>query len=245
MRTMLMLAAALAVVPTVTDLHAQSTSGASDAAAAQRTLAALRLGADDVVELDGRLDEPFWQRADVADGFVQQEPNEGAPATEPTEVRIVYDDGNLYIGAILHDSDPSGILGRTLQRDAGLGSDDRFMWILDTFLDGRTGYFFEINPAGLMGDGLLRGGSGGSSINKSWDGVWEARVARGPDGWSAEIRIPFSTLNFDPDDDVWGINFQRTIRRRNEELLWSGHRRNQGLFRAAHAGRLTGIGGVS
>jgi hypothetical protein len=85
-----------------------------------------------------------------------------------------------------------------------------------------------------MGDGLL-----GGSVNKSWDGIWEARVARGEWGWSAEIRIPFSTLNFDPGLDTWGINFQRTIRRRNEEILWSGWRRNQGLFRTTHAGRLT------
>jgi hypothetical protein len=179
-----------------------------------------------------------------ATGFLQTEPVEGGPASERSEVRVAYDSDHLYIGARLADSDPAGILGHQRQRDAGLGSDDRFMWILDTFLDGRSGYFFEINPAGLMGDGLLRTGSG-QTINKSWDGIWEARVHRGDFGWSAEIRIPFRTLNFDTSIDTWGINFQRTVRRKNEELLWSGHRRNQGLFRPVNAGRVSGLQGLS
>ncbi|HSG49584.1 MAG TPA: DUF5916 domain-containing protein, partial [Longimicrobiales bacterium] len=117
-------------------------------------------------------------------------------------------------------------------------------WILDTFLDGRTGYFFEINAAGLMGDGLITGGQG-FGINKSWDGIWEARTDTQDDGWSAEIRIPFQTLNFNPRSDTWGINFQRTIRRTNEEILWRGWRRDEGLFRPIHAGRLVGLQGMS
>jgi len=201
---------------------------------------AVRLAPGEALRLDGLLDEPVWQRAAPASGFRQQDPHEGMEPTEPTEVRILYDDRNLYLGVMLHDSDPRGVIGHQRRRDAGLNTDDRFMWVLDTFLDGRTGYFFEINPAGLMGDGLL-----GGRVNKSWDGIWEARVARGEWGWSAEIRIPFSTLNFDPGLDTWGINFQRTIRRRNEEILWSGWRRNQGLFRTAHAGRVTGLEGLS
>jgi hypothetical protein len=219
-----------------------ATSPAASTTPPAPAITALRLDPGERVRLDGTLDEPFWARADVATEFQQQEPQEGAPATERTEVRVAYDDQNLYIGVLLHDSDPAGVIGRALQRDAGLGSDDRFMWILDTFLDGRSGYFFEINPAGLMGDGLLRGTGG---VNKSWDGIWEARVRRGDHGWSAEIRIPFRTLNFDPTRDEWGINFQRTVRRRGEESLWAGHRRNQGLSRPEHAGRLTGLQGMS
>lgn len=210
----------------------------------RRALVAERLDAGEAIRLDGRLDEAIWLRLAAATGFVQQEPREGQPATEQTEVRVAFDEQNLYLGVMLHDSDPDGVIGRALQRDAGLGSDDRFMFILDTFMDGRTGYFFEINPAGLMGDGLLRGSSGGM-VNKSWDGIWEARVHRGEHGWSAEIRIPFRTLNFDPARDIWGINFQRTVRRKNEESLWSGHLRNQGLWRPEHAGRLSGLEGVS
>jgi hypothetical protein len=208
------------------------------------TIVALRLDDRESVRLDGTLDEALWQRAEPITQFRQQEPREGEPPTEPTEIRVVYDRDNLYIGAIFHDSDPSGILAHQRERNAGLGTDDRFMWILDTFLDGRSGYFFEINPAGLMGDGLMRPGPG-SGINKSWNGIWEARVARGPYGWSAEIRIPFRTLNFDPASDTWGINFQRTVRRKNEEILWAGHRRNQGLFQPIHAGRLVGLTDIS
>jgi hypothetical protein len=207
-------------------------------------LVAERLGEGERIVLDGRLDEPVWRRAMPATEFRQQEPVEGALPSERTEVRVVYDADSLYIGAHLFDSDPSGIKGFQRRRDAGLGSDDRFMWILDTFRDGRTAYFFEINPAGLLGDGLLRISSG-SNMNKSWDGIWDVRVRRHAEGWTAEIRIPFRTLNFDPRSDTWGINFQRTIRRKSEELMWSGYRRNQGLFRPINAGLLTGLRDLS
>jgi hypothetical protein len=202
------------------------------------------LGPTDRVVLDGRLDESVWLRAAVTDEFLQQEPVEGQAPTERTEVRVVFDQDNLYIAATLLDSDPGGIIGHQRQRDQGLGSDDRFMLILDTFLDGRTAYFFETNPAGLMGDGLVRN-TGNISVNKAWDGIWEARTSQGDYGWSTEIRIPFRTLNFNETSDTWGVNFQRTIRRKNEELVWSGSRRNQGLLRPIHAGRLTGISRVT
>ena len=209
-------------------------------------------GAD--IRLDGRLDDPAWGTATPVSDFTQQEPVEGGTPSQRTEISVVFDADNLYIGAMIFD-DPDGILAFQRRRDAGLGTDDRFMWILDTFLDGRTGYFFEINAAGLMGDGIITGsggggggpggGGGGGGVNKSWDGIWEAQVARLPNGWSAEIRIPFRTVNFDPQSDTWGINFQRTIRRDNEEILWRGYRRNQGLWRPVHAGRLTGLQGMS
>lgn len=222
---------------------AQDLAAPGGAHGGRPTVRAERLEADERIVLDGRLDEPVWQRAEPADAFLQQEPVEGGPPSERTEVRVAFDRGALYLGVRAFD-DPSGILAFQRQRDAGLGSDDRFMWVIDTFLDGRSAYFFEINPAGLMGDGLLRVGSG-NSLNKSWDGIWEARVGRDAEGWTAEIRIPFRTLNFDRGLDAWGINFQRTIRRRNEELLWSGHRRTQGLFRPVHAGRLVGLSDLS
>lgn len=230
----------------------------SDDSAAATSGASFRLEAGRLVEeglhLDGRLDEEAWSRATPITDFRQQEPREGGQPTERTAISVLIDADNLYIGAMLYDSNPDGILAFQRRRDEGLGTDDRFMWILDTFLDGRTGYFFEINPAGLMGDGIITGGGGGGfggggfgggGVNKSWDGIWEARVHRSAEGWSAEIRIPFRTLNFDPTLDTWGINFQRTIRRKNEEILWSGYRRNQGLRRPIHAGRLTGLGGMS
>jgi hypothetical protein len=212
--------------------------------AARPVVHAERLYEGERVVLDGHLDEAVWARALPAAGFLQMEPAEGQPASESTEVRVAFDRDRLYLGVMLHDSEPRGIIAYQRQRDAGLGSDDRFMWILDTFLDGRSGYFFEINPAGLMGDGLLRQSSG-SNVNKSWNGIWEARVVRTSLGWSAEIALPFRTLNFDPKLAEWGINFQRTVRRKNEESLWSGHRRNEGLTSPIHAGRLTGLGGLS
>jgi hypothetical protein len=225
-------------------LAAALTFALADAAAAAvpPSIQAVALEPGERIRLDGILDDDAWRRIPPMTEFVQQEPREGARPSEPTEVRIAFDRDNLYIGVVLHDSDPSGILAHQRQRNAGLGTDDRFMWILDTFLDGRTGYFFEINPAGLMGDGLIQAGGG---VNKSWNGIWDVRVARGDFGWSAEIRIPFRTLNFNPELDSWGINFQRTVRRKSEEILWSGHRRNQGLFRPAHAGRLNGLEGIS
>ncbi len=213
----------------------------SVAEAQDRRMRAHRLGEGDRVQLNGRLDEPFWRQAEPAADFLQRFPVEGQASSEPSEVFVVYDSDYLYIGAMLHDSEPDGVIGHQLQRDASLASDDRFMWILDTFHDGRTGYFFEINPAGLMGDGLLVTGG----VNKAWDGIWEARVDRGDHGWSAEIRIPFRTLNFNPENDTWGINFQRTIRRDNEETLWNGHRRNQSLFEAVFAGDVTELQGMS
>ncbi len=206
-------------------------------------LQAVRVAEGTSFDLDGRLSEDEWKTAPAISDFTQQEPVEGNDPSRRTEVRVIYDADNLYIGAKVFD-DPSEILAFQRRRDAGLGTDDRFMWILDTFLDGRTGYFFEINAAGLMGDGLITGGQG-FGINKSWDGIWEARTDRQDDGWSAEIRIPFQTLNFNPESDTWGINFQRTIRRTNEEILWRGWRRDQGLFRPIHAGRLVGLDSMS
>ncbi len=242
---------AVATLVPIGGIAAQENGGSADLA-----LVAHRLSEASGISLDGRLSDDAWSSALPVSDFTQQEPVEGGTPSRVTEVRVAYDQDNLYIGAMIYD-DPDGILAYQRQRDAFLSTDDRFMWILDTFRDGRTGYFFEINAAGLMGDGILGGGGGhrgggggfggggGHGVNKSWDGIWEARVARLDDGWSAEIRIPFRTLNFDPEIDTWGINFQRTIRRNNEEILWRGHLRNQGLQRPVYAGQVTGLRGLS
>lgn len=208
------------------------------------TVTAHRITKEDDIRFDGHVTEFIWHQAQPATGFLQQNPQEGEPATEKTEVFVLYDEDCLYLGVVFYDSNIKGILAYKKQRDADLDTDDRFRWILDTFKDGRTGYFFEINPAGSMGDGLLSAGIG-FEPNKSWDGIWDARVSQNERGWSAEIRIPFLTLNFNPEDESWGINFQRTIRRKNEEVLWSGHRRNQGLYQPVHAGRLIGLHNLS
>jgi hypothetical protein len=237
-------------------LHAQQSRG-SDREPDTIPLVAHRPTGPIDLSLDGRLDEAVWQAATPITDFTQQEPVEGGVPSEETEIRVIYDDDNLYIGAIIYD-DPDGILAFQRERDAFLSTDDRFMWILDTFLDGRTGYYFEINAAGLMGDGILSGGGssgrggggpgGGSSggTSRAWDGIWEVRTFIRPDGWSAEIQIPFRTLNFDPNQSEWGINFGRTIRRKNnEEILWRGWRRTEGLQNPVFAGRLTGLQGMS
>jgi hypothetical protein len=203
----------------------------------RRTMTALRLDEDDTVMLDGRLDEPFWGRAVPAASFIQQDPQNGRPATEPTEVRIAFDGDALYMGVTAYDSEPEGWIAWQRRRDEGLGSDDRFMWVIDTFLDGRTGYFFEMNPSGLMADSLI----GLNGENRQWDGIWNARHRRSEIGWTLEIQIPFRTLNFNPNTDTWGINFQRTVRRKNEESLWMGWGRSQGLRRMSNTGLVTGI----
>ena len=205
---------------------------------------AVPLAEDEKVELDGQLNEPFWKNVAPADGFRQQEPDEGTPARQATEVRIAFNRDHLYLGVMLYDTEPDQIIGYQKQRDGSLRSDDRFMFILDTFLDGRSAYLFETNPAGLLSDGLLRAGSR-RGLNKSWDGIWNVRVSRDDRGWSAEIEIPFRTLNFNPSSDTWGIDFQRTVRRHQEESLWSGYRLNEGLFRPVNAGRLTGLQDIS
>ena len=240
-------------------LRAQQPEGARQAATTdpqgRPVLVAVEL-AGRSVDLDGRIEEDVWSEAPPISDFTQQEPSEGSPPTERTEIRVAYDEDDLYIGAILFD-DPEGVIATQRQRDGSLFSDDRLALILDTFLDGRTGYRFEVNPAGAMVDGLLSGGGGGGGRGgpgggrggfgggNAWDGIWEARTERRPDGWSAEIRIPFRTLNFDPDLTEWGINFQRTIRRKNEDVLWRGFRRSEGLSNPIFAGRLQGLRGMS
>lgn len=201
-----------------------------------------RMAPGESIRLDGVLDEPIWSRAQPASDFIQQEPALGEKPTERTEVRIAFDEDRLYMGITCHDSEPDKLLGNTRKRDEFLSADDRFMWTMDTFLNQQTGYFFEMNPSGLMADALM--GPGGTN-SREWDGIWNARVKRSEIGWVIEIEIPFRSLAFDPTAEAWGVNFQRTVRRKNEESLWMGHQRNQGLRRMSNAGRLVGLRGLS
>ena len=232
-----MAACALALA-SLSPVYAQTSTTPSE-----RTLTAVRLQPAERLILDGRLTEEAWRRAESASGFIQQDPNTGDPATEQTEVRILYDDHRIVIGVMCFDSERQRIMGNQMQRDQSLGADDRFMVAIDTYSDGRSGYYFEINPSGAMGDGLVLAGSG-TQVNRSWDGIWNARVDRNEMGWSAEIEIPFHTINFNPNVSSWGINFQRTVRRKVEESLWSGWARNQGLTYMPAAGRLLGLDGL-
>ena len=205
------------------------------------TIVATRLADGESIALDGRLDEPVWSRAVPGGDFIQIDPDNGRPATEKTEVRIAFDADALYIGVTCYDSEPDAWIAYQRRRDEGLASDDKLRWTIDTFLDARSGYFFEMNPLGQMGDALM-GINGGS---RAWDGVWNARARRSEIGWTLEIALPFRTFNFNPTSDTWGINFERTVQRKNEVSIWTGWGRNQGLTRMTNAGLVTGIRNVT
>ena len=243
-----LVAALVLATPLVARAQSPTANNQPDPSDARPRLEAVRLREGETVVLDGVLDEAIWQRAVAATDFRQRDPRPGAEATERTEVRVALDGRRLLLGVTCFDSEPDRLLANQMQRDQPFGGDDRFLWGLDTYLDGRTGYFFEINPAGAMGDGLVTGPGGGGqfggNMNKSWDGIWIARVRRTEQGWVAEVEIPFRTLNLNPNTDMWGINFQRTVRRKNEESLWTGWQRSEGLLRMSNAGRLTGLGPV-
>ena len=197
-------------------------------------------------KLDGTLDDPIWQQATPFTSFLQREPFEGQKPTEKTEVRILYDKHAVYFGILCFDSEPKRIVATELRRDVSQELDDYFEIIIDSAHDRRNAYVFQINPLGTQRDALIteeqRTDSGTGDGDSGWDGVWtsEARITQ--QGWTATIAIPFSTLNFMQSRDVvWGINFKRFIRRKNEEVLWSGWRRAFGSARVSQAGELHGI----
>jgi uncharacterized protein DUF5916 len=204
------------------------------------SVTAVRLNGDEQITIDGRFDEPAWQRASPATDFKEQIPQNGAQPTERTEVRFLYTRDALYMGVTCFDDEPDKLLGNTMKRDEGLGADDRFIWIFDTFLDARNGYYFEMNPSGLMADALLTT----QGQIRDWDGIWNAHVRRSEIGWTIEIELPFRTFNFDPAAEAWGVNFQRTVRRKNEESFWTGWGLNQGI-KIQYTGLLLGIHDVS
>ncbi len=208
----------------------------------RRSMEAVRMAADESITLDGRLDEDVWMRAVPATNFLQRDPDNGEPATEQTEVRFVYDADKLYMGVTLFDSEPDKLTRYQMGRDGFLPADDKLQWAIDTFNDGQSAYWWEMNPSGSMAD-ALRGAN--NTNNRRWDGIWDARSARSDIGWTLEIEVPFRTMNFNPNSDGWGVNFQRTIPRKNEVSLWMGWPRNQGLNRMRNAGLLTGIEDVT
>jgi len=207
----------------------------------------VHLNPDEHIALDGTLEESAWQRAIPAADFTQQDPDVGMPATQRTEVRFLMSRSSLYLGVTCYDSEPDKVLANNIQRDGSLAADDRFIWAFDTYLDARSGYYFEMNPRGAMGDTLLLSTSatGGGDSARAWDGIWTGKVQKSESGWTIEIEIPFRTLNFDPNAPAWGVNFQRTIRRHEEETFWTGWARNQGIRRMASYGLLEGISDVS
>ncbi len=195
------------------------------------------------IVLDGWLREPVWSEAPAAAGFVQREPQAGAPASETTEVRIAYTPSTLYIGIRALDSQPRAVVAREMTPDADVTSDDSVSVVLDTFLDRRNGYFFATNANGVRTDGLIT--NEGDVFDMEWDGLWEVAARRTEDGWSAEMAIPFSTFRFDPAKDAWGMNVRRLVRRKAEEATWAPLPLEADIARMSLAGRLAGITGIS
>ena len=211
-------------------------------------------------DIDGDvLGEAIWADAVVTTGFRQTTPDEGQPASERTEVRIIYNDETLYFGVVCYVSDPSTIIVSDSRRDTPLDETDSFQIILDTYLDKQNGFVFGTNPAGLEYDGQVtnegqgsgRGGGGrpsgqqrgsGGGFNLNWDGVWQVDAQISEIGWTAEIAIPFRTVRYPAGDiQTWGVNFQRNIRHRNEEAFWAPLPRQFNLNRLSLAGELHGL----
>ena len=190
--------------------------------------------------IDGRLDEAVWTEALAASEFYQKEPLEGQAATEETQVRILYDQGYLYIGIELFDSDPAQIRASELRRDNTLESDDSFAVALDSFHDHRNAFVFRVNPRGTRFDAVIRNEQ--NNIDRTWDEQWTAAAVITEDGWSAELSIPFKILRFSrAEEQIWGVEFERVIKRKNELVYWSGWDRNFGFRHISQAGHLEGL----
>lgn len=216
---------------------------------------------------DGLVQEPLWEAIEPATDFIQQEPHEGQPATERTEVRFAYDDRTLYVGIICFDSDPAGIVVTQNRRDAVLTDTDSVQILLDTFHDHQNAFVFGTSPTGIEYDaqvskaGLGRGGAGmparaggqgsrgagsqrggAAALNLNWDGVWWVRSQVTPRGWEAEMVIPLKTLRYRPGQErVWGLNIMRNLRRRNEQSFWAPVSRAFYFTQVELAGQLEGL----
>ncbi len=219
---------------------------------------AVKSNSDTLPVLDGDvLGDPSWSAIEPATGFIQITPNEGQPASEQTAVRIRYTEQILYVGVVCYDRDPSQIIVSDSRRDADPREADSFSLILDTYRDRQNGFIFGTNSAGVEYDAQVtnegqnsgrfsqgprsQSGSGGG-LNINWDGAWTVHTETGAYGWSAEFAIPLRTLRFATgENQVWGVNFERRIRRRNETAYWAPLPRQYTLARVSLAGTLEGL----
>ena len=202
-------------------------SAAADTGVARHTsgrtppLASAARVAPGSVHLDGRLDDAAWAGAEPITEFTQTVPHEGNPATERSEVRIVYDDDAVYVGARMFDSDPHGVRSQLARRDASTEA-DQFQVAFDSYHDHVSSFVFGVNPSGVKTDRLI--GQDGYSFDNGWDPVWAAATRQDSLGWTAELRIPFSQLRFsNAERQIWGVNLFRRIQRKAEEVrfAWS------------------------
>ena len=194
------------------------------------------------IVIDGSLDEAPWRQAPKIGDLIQRIPEAGAEPTEKTEVTLLYDKDNLYIGVMCYDSEPQRVLASEMARDASLRADDRLEIVLDTFRDHSNAFYFSTNPAGALVDGLV---FANGETNNDWDAIWIVRTEQTDDGWSAEFAIPFKTLNFPAGETVWGFNISRTIQRKLEENRWTGARFQTQFFQVSEAGEITNLEGLT
>ena len=206
----------------------------------QRIATAARI--HEKISLDGRLEEPAWKLAVPLTGFTQREPKPGQPSPERTEVRILYDDDNLYVGVECFDSDAAHMVVTELKEDFSVTENDGITVIIDSLHDRRSGFALGANPSGAKRDSQI---TNDNQSNNDWDGVWDVKVSRNPQGYAAEFMIPFKTLRFsDAPSQEWGFNVSRRILRLNEESHWSPVPFRYRGPRIGSAGTLTGLEGI-
>ncbi len=206
----------------------------------QTSAKAIRINTPPII--DGHINEAVWDQAYKIDQFVQREPNPGEPVSEKTIISVCYDNNYLYFAVKCFD-DPTKITAKEMARDVSLGNDDRVQIILDTFLDHRNGYWFQIGPRGSIGDALIN--ENGASMNKEWDGLWNGKASITDDGWEAELAIPFKTIGFDPGKTVWGMKLIRNIKRKLEASYWPVANLDTYRFQISDSGLLEGLEGIT
>jgi hypothetical protein len=215
-------------------------AGPSPAQSPPESRPALRAGVlRGAVKLDGKLNEPDWAAAEAIDGLTETEPKQGGTPIGRTIVKILMNPEVIVIGIRADDPEPDRIVSFAKARDSALAGEDHIKIVLDTFLDGRSGYIFAINPGGSRYDALVA--NRGEGENSNWDAIWEAATARTPQGWSAEIRIPIRSLIFKEGLESWGFNIERRIQRLQETSRWASPLRDYKIGHTARAGLLTGL----
>lgn len=202
-------------------IQAQVLPGADSTSFSRKRIEIART--DFVPEMDGVLDDEIWKTATVISDLHQFSPVDQGEPTETTEFYIAYNERFFYLAARLNDSSPDGIISRQLVQGGQFNSEDAFEFILDTFNNGRTGYHFQVNPNGIRREGVFENPN---SLNQDWSGIWQVESRIDATGWTAEVAIPFNTLNFDPSSEEWGFTVARTIARKREEVAWSSFNRN-------------------
>jgi len=195
--------------------------------------------AEESIRLDGILDEAVWEKAYPIGPFRQVDPVENGEPSERTVVRVAATLDAVYFGIVCYDSQADKIASYTMQRDAELRGEDHIKIVLDTFLNGRSGYVFAVNPNGARTDGLVA--RDGEGEDNDWDGIWEAAVRRFDEGWSAEIYIPVKTIRFQKGLNRWGFNVERRIERLQETDRWASYSRNFKVTHVSQGGILNDI----